>query len=176
MCSFLFGPRLQLPRGNPPAIRHRGCVLRGARAVRGVGAGEKHPEKAVFFCRVLCLLLVHSARAVRALHLRRNTGLYRGTCRAVTYKELGAPECPTFQIFHTQCCAKKSAPFAGGPPFPLQAWLGLLCQGCLAGLCAPLGPGIGGGGCSPKRKCLMRKPQLVSSRLGWACLVWPFVL
>ena len=156
MCNFFFGQRLQLPRGNPPAIRHRGSVLHGARAVRGVGAGEKHPEKAVFFCRPLCLLLAHSARAVRALHIRRNTGLYRGNCRAVTYEELGAPECPTFQIFHTQCCAKKSPAFAGGHPFPLHAGLGLLCQGFLTCLCAPLGPGIGGGACSPKGECLMR--------------------
>ena len=36
--------------------------------MRGVEAGEKHPEKVVFLCPVLCLLLVHSARAVRALH------------------------------------------------------------------------------------------------------------
>ena len=69
MCSFSFGPRLQLPSGNPPAIRHKECVLRGALAVQGVGAGEKQPEKAVFCCLVLCFLLVHSARAVRALFL-----------------------------------------------------------------------------------------------------------
>ena len=166
MCSFLFGARLQLPRGNPPAICHRGSVLHGAHAVWVVGAGEKQPKKAVFFCRVLCLLLVDDARAVRALDLRRNTGLYRCACRAVTCKELGAPECPTFQIFHTLWCAKQLAAFAGGRPFPLQAWLGLLCQGFLTCLCAPLGPGLGGGECSPKRKCLMRKPQLVSSRLA----------
>ena len=150
MCSFLFGPRLQLPRGNPPAIRHRGCVLRGVRAVRGVGAGEKHPEKAVFFCRVLCLLLVHSARAVRVLNLRRNTGPYRGTCRAVTYKELGAPECPTFQIFHTQCCAKKSAAFAGGTPFPCRLGLVYFAKGVWPVSAHPWGRASGWGGAPPR--------------------------
>ena len=78
-------------------------------------------------------------------------------------------------ISHTVLCYK-FGPLCRGPPFPLRAWLGLLCQGCLACLCAPLWPGIGGGECSPKTNCLMRRPQLVSSRLGWDCLVGPFVL
>ena len=157
----------------PFAIRG---VSYAVRARCGALGPEKNTQKSGVFLLGAVFVVDTQCTRCAGIHLRRNTGLYRGACRAVTYKELGAPECPRFQILHTQCCAKKSAAFAGGRPFPLQAWLGLLCQGCLACLCAPLGPGIRGGGCSPKRKCLMRKPQLVSSRLGWASLVWPFVL
>ena len=127
------------------------CPTRCARGAGRPGRRKTPRKSGVFFSGAVFVVGTQS-RAVWALHLRRNTGLYRGTCREVTYKELGAPECPFFQILHTQCCAKKSAAFAGGHPFPLQAWLGLLCQGCLTCLCTPLGPGIRGGEMLPQEE------------------------
>ena len=149
MCSFLFGPRLQLPRGNPPAIRHKGCVLRGAHAVRGVGAGEKHPEKAVFFCRLLCFLLVHSARAVRAFHLRRNTGLYRGTLRAVLMKNWEHPNAPPFKYFTHSAVLKSRLPLQGGTPFPCRLGLVYFAKGVWPVSAHPWGRASRGGYTAP---------------------------
>ena len=45
-------------------LRQWGCGLCSARAVRGVGAGEKHLETVVFFFSAPRLLLLRGARAV----------------------------------------------------------------------------------------------------------------